>query len=658
MKLLKLTLENFQGIKNKTLDFSGGDAAIYGDNATGKTTINNAYTWLLFDKPSTGAKNFTPKTRGKDGDMHNLSHAAEAQFQADSGRIITLRKDYHEVYKTTRGSASKTFDGHTTDFYVDGVPVKEKEYLSTIANHFGTHEQLKMLTMPAYFPEAMPWESRRKLLLEICGDVSDADVIASDEGLAGLNNLLLMQGTEDQFYSVDEYKKIVMAQRAKINKDLHAIPGRIDEAQRAIPDLDGVDKKAVEKKIADLEKTKAKVESDKAKAMAGGSSAAALRERIADARAKISEARATHMEAEAAKNKIINDEIAAIRDNIRVATAQQRATSDDLKICEKQLADMVQKRKSLLEHYAHVQERAWSESSAICPACNRPLPEDEVQKLREEFNKNKSDELISLNAQGQKECSKGMIADLEAHRSALEISCAATRARIESLEKQLVTATEKLSSSTPFEDTDEYANLNMAIKTYQEDEDGKEQAMAGVLSQYDDKIRALRDDIEAQGDIRAKFAISATQTARIAELEKQESDLAAADEELERGISLCDLFVKTKVSMLTDKINERFKGVRFRLFIDQVNGGVKEDCEVLVPNEYGALVPFPTANNAGRINAGMEIIGVLSRHWGLSMPVFVDNAESVTRINHPEGIQVIELIVSETDKKLRMEIGK
>ncbi len=658
MKLLTLNLENFQGIKYKSFAFGGENAGILGDNATGKTTAYNAYTWLLFDKPSTGAKNFTPKTRGKGGDMHNLSHAAEAQFQTDTGRIITLRKDYHEVYKNTGGAAEKTFDGHTTEFYVDGVPAKEKEYQSTIASLFGGTEQLKMMTMPTYFAEEMQWESRRRILIDICGDVSDEDVIASDGALAGLNDCLLMPGSADQFYSVDEYRKIAAAQKAKINKDLHDIPGRIDEAQRAIPDLEGIDEKAVNKKITDLAKTKSKVEADKAKALAGDSSAAALRERIADARAKMAEARVAHIQAEAGKNEAVNNEVESIRDDIREATNRRRDAMSGLESCKKSLAGMVQKRKSLLEYYAHVQEKTWSESSAICPACNRTLPEDEVQKLREEFNKNKSEELISINAQGQDECSKGAIAGLEADKAALEAACLSMQARIDTLENQLAAATDKLSKAVRFEETDEYANLDMIIKTYQEDEGSKEQAMAGVISQYDDKIGALRDEIQTQEEIKAKITASAIQVSRIAELEKQESDLAAAYEDIERGINLCELFIKTKVSMLTDKINEKFHHVSFRLFVDQINGGVKEDCEVLVPNEYGALVPFPTANNAGRINAGMEIIGVLSRHWGLSMPVFVDNAESVTRINHPEGIQVIELIVSETDKKLRMELGK
>lgn len=226
MKIKNLRLENFQGIKSARFAFDGESACIYGDNATGKTTVFNAVTWLLFDKPSTGAKNYTPKTKGANGDLHNLTNSAEASFIMDDGRIVTLRKDYHEVWKKKRGSATEEFDGHTVDFFIDGVPVKEKEYTSTIAAFCGGAETMKMLTMPDYFAEAMPWDQRRKILLEVCGDVSDDDVIAEREELEGLEKLLLMPGTTRQFYSVEEYRKIATAKRADINKELQAIPNR------------------------------------------------------------------------------------------------------------------------------------------------------------------------------------------------------------------------------------------------------------------------------------------------------------------------------------------------------------------------------------------------------------------------------------------------
>ena len=152
MKLLNLKLENFQGIREGEFVFDGESATISADNGFGKTTVFNAFTWLLFDKASTGAKSFTPKTKGPHGDLHHLNHSAEAAFKLEDGRIITFKKTYYEIYKKKRGSASESFEGHTTDYFVDGVPSNEKEYQATlIANGGNSIEAIKMLTIPHYF---------------------------------------------------------------------------------------------------------------------------------------------------------------------------------------------------------------------------------------------------------------------------------------------------------------------------------------------------------------------------------------------------------------------------------------------------------------------------------------------------------------------------
>ena len=155
----------------------------------------------------------------------------------------------------------------------------------------------------------------------------------------------------------------------------------------------------------------------------------------------------------------------------------------------------------------------------------------------------------------------------------------------------------------------------------------------------------------------AQFAAAEKQVARKTELEAHGKELSKQFDDTEKALYLADLFTKTKVGMLTEKINEKFKSVSFQLFVEQINGGLKEGCEVLVPGEGGRMIPYAYANNAARINAGLEIIGVLSDYWKLKLPVVLDNAESNT---HPLKIdtQVIKLYVSEADKELRLVTEK
>lgn len=658
MKLLTLKLENFQGLKSEEFNFNGQSASIYGDNATGKTTVFNAITWLLFGKASTGAKNFTPKTKGPDGDIHYLDHAAEATFKLNDGRIITLRKVFHEVYKKKRGSAAEEFDGHTIDFYIDGVPTKEKEYEATMLSLCGgSVEKMKMLTMPNYFPEEMSWDARRKILLEICGDVSDEDVINSTPELKDLPKFLLKPGTTNQYYDVDEYKKIASAKKTEINKQLQEIPGRIDEAQRAIPNITGLDPKAIDQKIQELNKQKSDLEMEKAQALSGDLTTMAIRKQISEANTRLAEARAAY----AAKTSSLNEgTYAAInslkRDQITVANRIQDAKAD-LERTQRTIERLKSHRESLINDYMAIQRETWDESKEICPTCHRPLPEEEIQKLREAFNLQKSRRLEQINLQGQRECSKEMIAELEEKANTLREQIKKDEQLIEDYELQLKALQSQLKTPAPFESTEEYANIMAEIARLREEENSKSGQMEAIAAKYTEKIQALNEQIREQEQLKTKIFIAESQKERIAELTAREKELSRQFEELERGIYLCEVFTKTKVKLLDDKINSKFKTVRFRLFQEQLNGGIKDDCEVMIPTEDGSMVPFTFANNAARINAGLEIIDTLSKHWNLTMPVFIDNAESVTRLLKMDT-QVIRLVVSEPDKKLRLEVDE
>lgn len=103
--------------------------------------------------------------------------------------------------------------------------------------------------------------------------------------------------------------------------------------------------------------------------------------------------------------------------------------------------------------------------------------------------------------------------------------------------------------------------------------------------------------------------------------------------------------------MLDERINSRFRTLKFKLFHEQQNGGLQEICKVLIPCESG-LVEYEKANSAARINAGIEIVNVLGEYFGVRLPVFCDNAESVTAFTPSDG-QAVRLIVSEADKALR-----
>lgn len=653
MELLTLSLENFQGLKHEEIQLDGHSASIYGRNASGKTTIFNAITWLLFGKPSTWAKNWDPKTKGPNGDLHNLEHSATGTFRLDDGQTVTLKKVFREVWKRKRGSAAEEYSGNTIDYQINGVPCKEKEYMAAVQEYCSGEETMKLLTMPDYFPSVMDWQKRREILLDICGDVSDADVIASTPELAGLPEFLKMPGSTTRLYKVDEYRKIAAAKKTDLNKKIEAIPNRIDEASRAI-DKDLPTPEDLAAKLAAAEAEETKIAEEKRAILAGDTSE--LRSSLANAKADYaaakaeyieegSEARAEHRKAqEKAESELLEAKTEAAN-----ATADARRKKADLE-------HMKARREAILAEYKEAAAETWDEHREICPTCGQALPEEKVEELRADFLQRRSAKLEAINAKGKKEASKEAIAQLEQDIADLEEKATAAEARAE-----IYTSRKEAIKAEPprpdFSETDRGQAIAKTIQTISGQIEAAEQKQSTALREVNERQQAAMNNCRQIRYMQSQAEAAQRQRQRITELEAEEKSLAAEYEKTEQGVYLCEVFVKTKVDLLTERINSKFKSVSFQLFREQTNGGVTDCCEVLVPGEGGAMVPYSTANKAAVVNAGLEIIATLSHHYGVRLPIVVDNAESVTELL-PVDSQVIRLVVSAEDESLRVEVDK
>lgn len=659
MKLIRMALENFKGIKKAEFNFGGYDANIYGANGTGKTTIYDAFTWLLFGKASEERANFSPKTITADGAAHNLEHSVECDIEID-GDTTTFKRTFHEVYKKTRGKAEAVLSGHTTDYYINGVPKKEKEYQKFWQEIFDSDEEVKLLTMPAYFAEQLHWEKRRAILLEICGNISDLSIMETD---TELKELSAQVGNN----SVDEYKKIVKAQKATINKKLELIPARIDEATKAIPDKLPTDSKEVmEQRAADLRKAISDAEAERASIIASDDKEAHIRTEIAEQSAALSEARARYSESQREATDAALERVQEIRKKLAEQENKLSENTRTLEQTKQKIADIEQKREQIMKshkekqaEYAEAEREQFDETNTICDKCGQALPESKVLDLKALFNERKSNRLTTLteamNAlieEGKARASKTMLAEEKQKVANLEAVVENNKEMISRLNSSLDEYQKSVEASElpPFETTDEYKRITGKIEELK-------------IREYDtpntDNIDAKIADLRtAEATVSASIAAletEATQKARIAELEQEEKLLGAQYEKSEHALYLCEKFTRVKAALLNDKINEHFKTVKFQLFRQNItNDGIDDICDVLVPTASGAFVPFSEANNAARINAGIEIIETLGEYYGTEVPIFVDNAESVTRIVPTKG-QLIRLVVSESDKELRLE---
>ncbi|MDR2044864.1 MAG: AAA family ATPase [Clostridium sp.] len=660
MKIMRMALENFKGIRHAEFAFNGNDANIYGANAAGKTTVFDAFTWLLFGKPSEERPGFSPKTITSEGAAHNLDHSVECEIEAD-GEAVTFRRVYHEVYKKTRGNARADLTGHTTDYYINGEVKKEKEYQRYWEDIFPDDEAVKLLTMPYYFPEALHWEKRRALLLEICGNISDSAIMETDAELAGLIPLLGKM-------TVDGLKKTVKAQKAQINRSIELLPARIDEAEKAIPDITGLSADALKARLGKVRQDISDAEQERAALLSGGDKAAAIRAQISELNARLSEARGKYADEQQAVTASFHKSVNDARRNLTNAQGDLAENKRNLDEARRKASDLEKRREYILTEYrkkqaehARIQSETFDESATICDKCGQPLPEDKVNGLLEAFNERKSNRLNALTESmaalieaGKAEASKDMLAEAQGYVKTLEGLVEGNEGLIIILTGKVTDAEKDLRGKTlpPFEQSQAYADITGQIAAIKE----SEKSSAPDTSAVDAKMAGYRLQ---ESDINAKIAALSTeavQRQRIKDLENEEKTLGKQFEEAERTLYLCEKFTRVKSALLNDKINEKFSTVRFQLFKRNItNDGIDDICDVLVPSDTGAYVPFADANKAARLNAGLEIIGVLGEHYGIELPIFVDNAESVTDII-PTHSQLIRLIVSANDKTLRLEL--
>ena len=652
MKLNRLTISNFKGIRDLTINFDGRDASIHADNALGKTTILDAWTWLLFDKDSSGAAAFNLKTLDENGEpMHMLDHSVEAVVQMETDPLpVVLRKVYREKWTKKRGSADKVFDGHTTEYQINGVPKSRGEYQSFIAD-IAPENVLRMLTTPVFFSEQLTWQARRELLVNAFGEVSDAEILAANPELAPLSEFL-------QRFSIDDLKKVELSTRKKINEELTAIPGRVDEAIRAMPaTANGANPAVLASKAQKLSAAIEALRQQKATITSGG--------QIAEKRRELAELDTAVL---TLKNKVATSTSSALAEELaaaRKALADLVATEMDLQnklSWGKTAADKMNRKIAELKCENQTIVERWQGQSAkrfvaggACPTCGQEYPEHLVARQEADFNRAKAQALATIADDGNTnkaaidECLAKLQA-IETENDALAAGLLEASAQVRA-QRAVVEALESRMGEAPkVEELPEYQEISAKQSALRDEIAELKAGIEPALAEVDGQVEARGQELAAVNREITDIEVAATQQYRVDELKAREKELAGQFEESERMLFLIEQFQRARISSLEASINSRFELVRWKMFETQINGGTSETCVCTMGG-----VPYSDLNNAGRIQAGLDIIRTLAAHYGTFPPVWVDNRESVTRLPLVPQ-QLISLVVSEPDKELRVEL--
>lgn len=630
MKLTKLELLNFKGLKSFAINING-DVVIRGDNATGKTTVFDSVCWLLFGKDSLDRADFEIKTLDGGEPIHKVNHEVTGTFTLDEGGTVELKRVYREKYSSPRGG-EVTLTGHTTDYFVDGVPKKEKEYKEMVSS-LVDESIFKLITNPLYFNETYSWQNRRKLLLEMCGDIDDAAVINSREDLKRLAELL-------DGRTVDDQRKVIASKKTAINKELDMIPIRIDEAVRNKPET-ASDKAKLIRDIETLSAGIDEVEKQKAIIQNGFSSTE-----------KESKIRDIQRQLEVQGSKVLSDyhkQKQHLRCEYEASLTKLKMVEVDRDRCADRQDELIKEIERESKRIATLQSEfdtfnAQQFNKESCPTCGQALPADKQAVLEAEFNTNKSKKLEEW---------KGLIESAVKLKANYEEQQEIMVLKIDSLTTEVsqyhvaynVKFKEYEAYSEPnVEDDPVYTDLKAQLFLLEiDDEPGAE---AEELAKLDEELSSMKSKKAGLETELNKFKLIDDINHRILELENQQQKLVAEKNALDEASFLMDEFIKAKVNMLEENINSRFKLARFKMFNVMLNGNVEECCETTYKG-----VPYRSMNNAARINVGLDIINALTSYYKVNAPVFIDNAEAVTEFV-PVNSQTIKLIVDESEPQL------
>lgn len=658
INLKSLSIENFKGIKNLSIDFQE-KTNILGQNGTGKTSVFDAFTWLLFNKDSSNRADFNIKPLDKDNNpLSGVEVSVSAVLDVD-GKEITLKKNLKELWTKPKGQADKVFTGNTTDYLVNDVPVKQSEYKKQI-EEIVDESIFKMITNPYAF-NTLPWKEQRKTILEISGDITALEIFEKNPELKPVEKYLSESDPEI-------LKKQITRKKKDINDSIASIPTRIDEASKNIQDFDfeAIEKdlnqrkkhlEVIENRISD-EGEKYKVFADKKEKLyefkkrlmevkltseiEAGKPKKELEKKVSDIQREIFD---TKSEIESKQKRLKNYD-----SEIELYSSDISKIHNEIESLEKEIEEL---RTTWRTEKARVLD--FSEGDYICPTCKREFPEEMKEEKRNEveehFRAEKERNLEKITNEG---ISKKNEKDKKTERmNKLAETFEETKQKKEATEKEISDLQER---ETILSEKYSEAKKELDGYVFEIPESQEEKAINLHIAELEKELKEAEgetmNDLKAEktklvkeiDELKAQFAyeeINKKTRERISELKAGERKLSKELANLEKLESLTDEFVRIRVSMLEEKINSKFETVDFKLFNTLINGGLEETCQTLING-----VPYSDVNFAAKINSGIEIINVLCEYYGVQAPIFIDNRESVIKLSKTDS-QVINLIVSE-----------
>lgn len=650
IKFKKIRIRNFRGLVSFEANLKGRSVRISGANGLGKSSVADAITWVLFGKDSRRRTAFPIDPVDDEGRIiHNLDVSVELEMLID-GQPTTLRRRRQEKWVQKRGMTREQLDGHQTTCYIDGRPLPSSDFSSHV-DTIVKEELFRALTTPNYFP-SLPMDQQYRLLVKIVGTRTLAEIAAKDEEALKVVDELGQR-------SIDQYRQWLSYDLQRTRKEQETIPVRLSEVQGFIEQAKakGADGKTAQRHAKGIEEKLRQV-TQEIDSMAGV--VRAENARYNDQRAYIQQLRQQRAAIEDRIEKqnreartLHQSLVCKAKEEMEATEERHTAAKTLLGLHERRLKDLEQQLEDFRSRWEEVERLSfsWNAEEAVCPTCGQPLPQDQAEQKRVEaemrFNERKMRQQDALDEEGKK---------LAASKQRLQDLSAAAREEMATAERLMPEARERLSKAEaePIEQADYHdasdwqrltAEIDQRMKELEQTTQAQEPPQLAALrteeQAYRKELRLLQQTIDRSKQIDEYIR-------REKELQKWRTTLSGDVARMQTRLEAAERLQLMEANDLQQRVNDLFPSVRFRLSRELLNGREVGHCELSVDG-----VPYSGLSTSERINAGLELINALARHYNIVAPIVIDNAEAVNKVAPTLGQQIL-LEVSPA-KKLSVE---
>ena len=643
VSLISMKIESFKGIKSKTFTPDGHNAIISGKNGKGKTTFADAFNWVLRGKDSEEKSDFSIMPLDKDNNIiKGLSAGVEIVIALHSDRTGA---ETHTIRRVMKERIVKNeVKGYTTDYWIDEVPKKQKEFIAEIADMI-PEDEFRILTDPQYFCEKLHWSDQREMLTRMTPTFKEPEEFKPlIKAMAG--RLL------------DDYRKIIVGRRKTSVDERDEINPRVDEQQKILKQYAGDQDATLDTQRAGLIASVTKLDDQRTELLNSEKERTKKIDRLNALKTEKSNREAA-LRNDTVGHQPLHDERAKINDDIEakelVATkltkevtstkAAMSLTCDDLEQCQKELD-------KIRTDYLDVTNADFS--GETCSACGQTLPPDSIAKMEERRDGNAK--YLAAVGNGKK-----------AEKRSIQVQIDTQKAELQTVNEALDKANIELRDANTFA-SGQIAKIDEMLKNRVKIEPENDPAWKQLVADIAEAETAIGDPLTDQlAAIEAKrtektdsiatidktLSAADTMTAannRIKELTAREKELGAIIAELDGQLNEISRYQMYQSTAIETAVNDKFEFVKFKLFNVLLNESVEPCCVALLDGK-----PYPDCSYGERKLIGADIINVMSKHFDLVAPVFVDNSESLT-YSLPLPGQVICLQVKECELDIHINI--